>query len=252
MMLSPPSGRLRRGAGVVAWDIPEISMSTTDNNADNFWSDLRYRIARAAHMTPVEASKMMGRFLRENCDHWPYSKAIAESADRRAMYERAIEIQNAPTLEATARWEHQSGSHRERDQEVSRLQFDLYSDARVGLAAAEYNLEKAGMIEMIQGHHAGIMLPSGPYWDDLRWISTDRGRRASDALLERIMLRDPPLEIAEWDAEDEANDVADDCGGCDVDDPTLAMHRRISANLDKRAECIRQKMARRAKREDGG
>lgn len=101
------------------------------------------------------------------------------------------------------------------------------------------------MIEMIQGHHAGADV----YWDDLRWTLTDRGRRASDAQLERIMLRDPPLEIAEWDAKDEANDVASDRGGCDIDDPILAMHRRISINLDKRAERIRQKMVRRAKRE---
>jgi hypothetical protein len=41
-------------------------MSTTDNDAasaDNFWSDLRCRIARAASMTPVEASQMMGRSI---------------------------------------------------------------------------------------------------------------------------------------------------------------------------------------------
>jgi hypothetical protein len=74
------------------------------------------------------------------------------------------------------------------------------------------------MIEMIQDHHAGVMLPGDVYWDDLRWTLTDRGRRASDAQLERIMLRDPPLEIAESDAKDEANDVATDCGGCDIDD----------------------------------
>jgi hypothetical protein len=103
------------------------------------------------------------------------------------------------------------------------------------------------MIEMIYGHHAGLMHANENFWDDLRWT-----RRASDAQLERVMLRDPPLEIAEWDAEDEANDVATDCGGCDIDDPILAMHRRISINLDKRAERTRQKMACRAKRQDGG
>ena len=52
------------------------------------------------------------------------------------------------------------------------------------------------MIEMIQGH-AGVLLPSDSYWGTFRWTLTDRGRRA--------ILRDPLLEIAEWDAEDEGN-----------------------------------------------
>ena len=81
------------------------------------------------------------------------------------------------------------------------------------------------------------------YWDELRGTLSDRGRRTSDSQLESIMLRDPPIEIAESDAEDEANDLATDCGGCDIDDPFLAQHRRISVNLDKRAERIRLKMA---------
>jgi hypothetical protein len=64
-------------------------MSTTDNDAasaDNFWSDLRCRIARAASMTPVEASQMMGRSIPDNCDRWPYNKAITTTADLRSMY----------------------------------------------------------------------------------------------------------------------------------------------------------------------
>jgi hypothetical protein len=61
------------------------------------------------------------------------------------------------------------------------------------------------------------------------------------ARLEQVMLRDPPSWIAEQDAEAEADDVATDCGGCDVDDPLLDMHRRILVNLEKRAESIRQK-----------
>jgi hypothetical protein len=193
---------------------------------DNFWPELQRRIARAARMTPVEASKMMGKFISDNCDRWPYNKAIAASVDLRAMYERALEIRNAPTAEATARWEREYDSRRGGDDVVKNLVSNLYRSPRVGRAAAEYNLEKAGMIEMIQGHHAGVMLPGDVYWDDLRWTLTDRGRRAGDAQLERIMLRDPPLEIAEWDAKDEANDVASDCGGCDIDDPTLVMPRQ--------------------------
>ena len=229
-------------------------MTTTDTHGftgDNFWPELQHRIARAAHMTPVEASKMMGKFLADNYDRWPYNKAITSSAELRAMYERAIEIRIAPTAEATARWEREYDRREGRDHAVRRLISNLYWSARAGCAAAEVNLEKAGMIEMIQGTHAGVMLNTDPYWDDLRWTLTDRGRRASDAQLERIMLRDPPLEIAEWDAEDEANDVATNCGGYDIDDPQLAIHRRISVNLDKRAERVHQKMARRANPEDG-
>ena len=214
---------------------------------DNFWSELQHRIARAAHMTPVEASKMMGKFLADNYDRWPYNKAITSSAELRAMYERAVEIRDAPTAEATARWEREYDSRDALDRAVHHLQSNLYWRALVGWAASEYNLEKAGMIEMIQGHHAGVMLPGDSNWDDLRWTLTDRGRRASDAKLERIMLRDPPLEIAEWDAEDEANDVAGDCGGHDIDSPELALHQRISVNFDKRAERIHHKMTRRAK-----
>jgi hypothetical protein len=227
-----------------------MSMSTTALT-DSFWKELRYRIARAAGMTPVEASLMMGRFLSDNFDRWPYSKAMATSPDCRAMYEHALKIRKAPTAEATARWDREYESRNARDRAVSDLQSSLYHSARVGWAASEYNLEKAGMIEMIHGYHAGVMLNTDAYWDDLRWTLTDRGRRASDGQLERVMLRDPPLEIAEWDAEDEANDVAGDFGGCDIDSPTLAKHKRISINLDRRAERINRKMARRAKREGG-
>jgi hypothetical protein len=148
-----------------------------------------------------------------------------------------------PTLEATKRWNAHSSRQLLRDDKVEKLMFDLYYSGRVGLAAAECNLEKAGLIEMIQGHRAGRMSSDGSdnHWCDCRWILTERGKRASMARLERVMLGDPPLEIAEWDAEAEANDVATDCGGCDVDDPRLAIHRRNLVNLDKRAERICQK-----------
>jgi hypothetical protein len=126
-------------------------MTATDTHGaidDNFWPELQHRIARAARMTPVEASTMMGKFLSDNCDCWPYIKAIATSADLRAMYERALEIRNAPTAEATARWECEYDSRQVCDNAVETLVSNLYRSARVGLAAAEYNLEKAGMIEI--------------------------------------------------------------------------------------------------------
>jgi hypothetical protein len=110
-------------------------------------------------------------------------------------------------------------------------------------AAAEYNLEKAGLIEMIYGHRAGQLVTDGVEhgWCNCRWTLTERGRRTSMARLERVMLRDPPLEIAEWDAEDEANDIAANCGECDADDPWLRQHRRISVKLNERAERIYRK-----------
>ena len=81
----------------------------------------------------------------------------------------------------------------------------LFYSSKVGWAAAELNLEKAGLIEMIQGHRAGLMREGlDNMWCDLRWR------------LECAMLPDPVLEIAEWDAEYEANDVATNCSGCDV------------------------------------
>jgi hypothetical protein len=125
------------------------------------------------------------------------------------------------------------------DQKIDKLISRLYWDAKCGRAAAEYNLKKAGMIEMISGHVAGQMRDGDNFWDDCRWTSTERGRSTSMAELQRIVLSDPPLEIALWDAQDEAVDVAGGCGGaCEPGDPILANHQRILAHLEKRAERI--------------
>jgi hypothetical protein len=40
------------------------------------------------------------------------------------------------------------------------------------------------------------------------------------------------------DAKDEADDVADDCGACEPDDPILLAHQRILAHLKERVERI--------------
>jgi hypothetical protein len=124
------------------------------------------------------------------------------------------------------------------DKKIDGLISRLYWDAKCGRAAAEYNLEKAGIIEMISGHVAGQMRDGDNFWDDLRWMVTERGRRTSMADLQRIILCNPPLEIALSDAKDEAADVAGDCGACEPGDPILVKHQRILAHLEKRAERI--------------
>jgi hypothetical protein len=61
---------------------------------------------------------------------------------------------------------------------------------------------------------------------------------ATTAELQRIMLRDPPLEIALADMELEAEDVADNCGGCEPGDELLLEHKRILDHLRMRVERI--------------
>jgi hypothetical protein len=124
------------------------------------------------------------------------------------------------------------------DQKLDELISRLYWDAKCGRAAAEYNLEKAGIIDMISGHVAGQMHDGDNFWDDLRWTVTKRCGRTSTADLQCIILRDPPLEIALWDAKDEAADVAGGCGGCEPGDLFLLKHQRILGHLEKRAEHI--------------
>ncbi len=109
---------------------------------------------------------------------------------------------SGPTAEATARWvsEHtriravtslgrdtteMSGRKNSvLDSKVAELMTSLYNDARCGRAAAEYNLEKAGMIEMIFGHVAGRMRDCDNFWDDTRWSSPNAA-----GVLARLSLR---------------------------------------------------------------
>ena len=157
-------------------------------------------------------------------------------------------VRNGSTAAATARWMSECrlvGRDTTRrkedasDQRVSDLMSRLYFDAKCGHAGAEYNLEREGMIAMIFGHVAGQMRNGDNYWEDTRWMVTELGKRTSMAQLRRIVLRDPPLDVALRDAEEEACDVADDCGGCEPDDPNLLMHERILAHLRDRVERIR-------------
>jgi hypothetical protein len=124
------------------------------------------------------------------------------------------------------------------NRKIDALMSRLYHDAMCGRAAAEYNLEKADVIEMLSGHVAGQMRDGDNFWDDLRWTVTERGRRTSMADLQRIILCDPPLEIALWDAKDEAADVAGGCGDCEPGDPFLVKHQGILAHLEKRERIL--------------
>jgi hypothetical protein len=129
------------------------------------------------------------------------------------------------------------GPHWRRVSKVQDLIIHLYFVARAGRAAAEYNLAAAGMIEMLYGYQPGRVRDGDGWWEDPRWTLTDRGRRATDAQLTRIIVQDPASWVAEQDAQEEANDVAGDCGN-DPDGYWLPIHKRILAELDKRAARI--------------
>jgi hypothetical protein len=116
---------------------------------------------------------------------------------------------------------------------------DLHSDAKCGRAAAEYNLVKAGAIEVASGHVPGHLRLDNVFFEHSEWKLTEFGKRASTAALTGIILQDPPLEIALWDAMFEARDVADNCGGCEPDDPLVLEHRRLPAHLLERVGRIR-------------
>jgi hypothetical protein len=135
------------------------------------------------------------------------------------------------------------------DDALEMLMSDLVYAGHAGWAAAEYNLVKAGLIEMAHGHVSGLMRKEHNYWCDLRRTLTKRGRRTSAARFERVMKADPPLWIAEQDAEEEAHDyrrLAEELDDPRVhtdrdDEEWVARHLRVSIELDKRAERIRRK-----------
>jgi hypothetical protein len=119
------------------------------------------------------------------------------------------------------------------------LVLDLHADGKCGRAAAEYNLVKAGALEVASEHVPGHLRDNDVVFEHSEWKLTELGRTANTETLTGIILRDPPLEIALWDAMNEARDVGDNCGGCGPDDPLLLEHRRLLANLLDRVEHIR-------------
>ena len=123
--------------------------------------------------------------------------------------------------------------------ELERLVLALHADGKCGRAAAEYNLVKAGAIEVASERVPGCLRDDDVFFEHSAWRLTELGRSASTDTLRSIILQDPPLEIALWDAMNEARDVGDNCGGCKPDDPLLLEHRRLLADLLDRVERIR-------------
>ena len=123
--------------------------------------------------------------------------------------------------------------------DLERVVLDLHADGECGRAAAEYNLVKAGAIEVASGHVPGHLREDDVFFEHSEWKLAELGRSASTDTLRSIILQDPPLEIPLWDAMFEARDVGDNCGGCEPDDPLLLEHRRLLAHLLDRVERIR-------------
>jgi hypothetical protein len=106
----------------------------------------------------------------------------------------------------------------------------IHAEGKCGRAAAEYNLVKAGAIEVASGHVPGHLRGDNVFFEHSGWKLTELGKCASEAALTKIILRDPPLEIALWDALSEARDVADNCGGCEPDDPLVKSSTHLGAS----------------------
>jgi hypothetical protein len=138
------------------------------------------------------------------------------------------------------------GDRWQRDNEVSDLMMKLVYAGETGWAMAEFNLAKAGLIEMIHGHQPGLMRERDNGWMDLRWTLTDLGRCTRKARFELVMKADPPLWVAEQDAEEEARDYQQTFADVDPDDYWAAIHRHMSNKFDNRAERIYQKIRHRA------
>jgi hypothetical protein len=131
-----------------------------------------------------------------------------------------------------------SGEGSSADMQLEELMRHLYFSAKCGNAAAEHNLENAGVTEIVQGHVAGKMREGDNYWGDCRWQLSELGKRTKLTDLKDTILRDPPLEIAMLDAEDEAKDVA-----ARTENPVVlgyvTVHKRILAHLNEIVERIR-------------
>jgi hypothetical protein len=89
------------------------------------------------------------------------------------------------------------------DTEIGELEsfvLDLHADAKCGRAGAEYNLAEAYVIDVAAGHVPGHLRDDDVCFERSEWKLTEWGQCVSTALLTTIILRDPPLEIALWDA----------------------------------------------------
>jgi hypothetical protein len=98
---------------------------------------------------------------------------------------------------------------------------------------------KAGAIEVASGHVPGHLREDDVFFEHSEWKLTELGGRAGTAPLTSIILQDPPLEIAIWDAMFEARNVANVFRGCDPNDPSLLQRRRMLAHLLERVDRVR-------------
>jgi hypothetical protein len=116
---------------------------------------------------------------------------------------------------------------------------DLHSDAKCGLGSGGVQSCEGGCDRGGLRTCARNLRDDDVFFEHSRWKLTEPGRSASTDTLRSIILQDPPLEIALWDAMFEARDVGDNCWGCEPDDPLLSEHRRLLAHLLDRVERIR-------------
>lgn len=159
---------------------------------------------------------------------------------------------NDPTFEATKRWHdgHVATANggladhrpeRKLEEALNNLIGQLYESARCGEGGAEFNLVRDGYIEMIQNHVAGLWRETHNWWRDCRWAITAKGQRASTAELTKSILRDPPLEVAQADADEEADIIEAWCpDSSDLDNWDDTADRRVKwAHLNARVERIK-------------
>jgi hypothetical protein len=76
-------------------------------------------------------------------------------------------------------------------EQLQKLIYHLYRDAKCGQGGAEFNLAEADCIEMLYDYVPGVMRERDNWWEDMRWVITDKGMDVSVPTLTFVILRDP-------------------------------------------------------------
>jgi hypothetical protein len=120
----------------------------------------------------------------------------------------------------------------------------LCLNTEYGEGAAEFNLAQDGFIEMVPGYVAGMRRKGDNWWCDCRWDITFKGMRAGTAELTRSILRDPPLEVAQAEADLVADDIEECCPDpANPDDwDEVADFRAKWVHLNERVERIKREI----------